>query len=59
MGTGGSNGAGYLKGAMDKHYIFHELAQLNSFLIKRQKLPPLPEDLTQQLGYHFYANNTV
>jgi len=59
MGTGGSNGAGYLKGAMDKHYIFHELAQLNSFLIKRQKLPPLPEDLTQQLGYHFYANNRV
>lgn len=53
IGTGGSSGAGYLKGAMDKHFIFRELAQLNSFLIDRRHLPHLPESLTKHLGYHF------
>jgi tryptophan 2,3-dioxygenase len=53
IGTGGSTGAGYLQGAMDKHYIFKEISQLNSFLIDRRKLPVLPEALTKQLGYHF------
>lgn len=51
VGTGGSTGAGYLKGAMDKHYIFRELAQLNSFLMERNKLPKLPEKLVEKLGY--------
>jgi tryptophan 2,3-dioxygenase len=51
IGTGGSTGAGYLKAAMDKHYIFKELAQLNSFLIDRRQLPVLPKDLVEGLGY--------
>ncbi len=51
IGTGGSSGAGYLKAAMDKHYIFKELSQLNSFLIDRRKLPELPGELTERLGY--------
>ncbi len=50
-GTGGSTGAGYLKGAMDKHFIFRELAQLNSFLINRSKLPALPKKLVEKLGF--------
>lgn len=53
VGTGGSTGAGYLQGAMDKHYIFKELAQLNSFLIDRRKLPQLPKELVEKLGYNF------
>jgi tryptophan 2,3-dioxygenase len=53
IGTGGSTGAGYLQGAMDKHYIFKEISQLNSFLIDRRKLPVLPKELTEKLGYHF------
>ena len=53
IGTGGSSGAGYLKAAMDKHYIFKEIAQLNSFLIDRRKLPVLPPELTSKLGYNF------
>ncbi|MFT3679107.1 MAG: tryptophan 2,3-dioxygenase family protein [Ferruginibacter sp.] len=53
IGTGGSSGAGYLKGAMDKHSIFREIAQLNSFLVDRKKLPRLPDELTAKLGYHF------
>ena len=53
VGTGGSTGAGYLQGAMDKHYIFKEISQLNSFLIDRRKLPALPRELTEKLGYNF------
>jgi tryptophan 2,3-dioxygenase len=51
IGTGGSSGAGYLKAAMDKHYIFKELGQLNSFLVDRKKLPLLQKELTEKLGY--------
>ena len=53
IGTGGSSGAGYLKAAMDKHFIFKEIAQLNSFLINRKKLPHLPKELIEKLGYNF------
>lgn len=53
VGTGGSSGAGYLQGAMDKHYIFKEISQLNSFLIDRKKLPVLPKELGGKLGYNF------
>ena len=53
VGTGGSTGAGYLQGAMDKHYIFKEIAQLNSFLIDRRELPLLPKELAEKLGYNF------
>ena len=51
IGTGGSTGAGYLQAAMDKHYIFKEIAQLNSFLINRQSMPKLPQALINALGY--------
>lgn len=53
IGTGGSTGAGYLKGAMDKHYIFKEIAQLNSYLVDRKKLPVLAKEVEEKLGYHF------
>lgn len=53
IGTGGSSGAGYLKAAMDKHYIFKELVQLNSFLVDRKKLPLLPKEVGEKLGYNF------
>jgi tryptophan 2,3-dioxygenase len=51
IGTGGSTGAHYLKNAADSHYIFKEFADLTSFLIQRNKLPSLPENLATQLGY--------
>jgi len=53
VGTGGSSGAGYLQGAMEKHYIFREINQLNSFLIDRRKLPVLPKSVSDKLGYQF------
>jgi len=51
IGTGGSTGKDYLKAAADKHYIFKEIAQLNSFLIERKKLPALPAEIEKQLGF--------
>lgn len=51
IGTGGSTGKDYLKAAADKHYIFREIAQLNSFLIERRKLPVLPASIEKLLGF--------
>jgi tryptophan 2,3-dioxygenase len=51
IGTGGSTGKDYLKSAADKHYIFKDIAQLNSFLIERRKLPALPAEIEKQLGF--------
>jgi tryptophan 2,3-dioxygenase len=51
IGTGGSSGKDYLKAAADKHYIFKEIAQLNSFLIERRKLPILSRELEIRLGF--------
>jgi len=51
IGTGGSSGKDYLKAAAEKHYIFKEIAQLNSFLIERRKLPTLSSELENRLGF--------
>lgn len=51
VGTGGSTGAEYLRGAADSHYIFRELSELTSFLLPRHMLPTLPDALRADLGY--------
>jgi tryptophan 2,3-dioxygenase len=51
IGTGGSTGRDYLKAALDKHYIFKEIAQLTSFLIERKKLPQLSKEMERRLGF--------
>jgi tryptophan 2,3-dioxygenase len=51
-GTGGSTGKEYLKGALDKHYIFKDLAALTSFLIERRKLPVLSKEMEKRLGFN-------
>jgi tryptophan 2,3-dioxygenase len=51
IGTGGSTGKDYLKAAADKHYIFKEIAQLSSFLVERRKLPALPPEIENKLGF--------
>ncbi|MEY3050467.1 MAG: hypothetical protein RLY31_252 [Bacteroidota bacterium] len=51
VGTGGSSGKEYLRAALDKHYIFREVAALNSFLIERRNLPTLHRRLEAQLGF--------
>lgn len=51
IGTGGSTGRDYLKGALDKHYIFADIAKLTSFLIERRKLPALSKEMEKRLGF--------
>ncbi|HMW66560.1 MAG TPA: tryptophan 2,3-dioxygenase family protein [Chitinophagaceae bacterium] len=51
IGTGGSSGKDYLKAAADKHYIYKEIAQLNSFLVERRKLPVLSKEAAISLGF--------
>lgn len=54
IGTGGSSGKEYLKGAADKHYIFTEVARLTSFLIERRKLPGLSIEMERKLGFMLF-----
>lgn len=51
VGTGGSTGAKYLKGAADKHYVFKEFASLSSFLMEKSKLPTLPKSVSDKLSF--------
>jgi len=51
IGTGGSSGKNYLRSALEKHYIFREIAQLTSFLIERKKLPLLSFEMENRLGF--------
>jgi tryptophan 2,3-dioxygenase len=51
VGTGGSTGAEYLRGAADSHYVFKELSELTSFLLPRHSLPQLPKLLVDDLSY--------
>jgi tryptophan 2,3-dioxygenase len=51
MGTGGSAGAAYLKASRDKHYVFNQIADINSFLIERRRIPKLTASLEKRLGF--------
>ncbi len=52
VGTGNTSGAGYLEGALNKHYVYKDLSGLSTYLIERRKLPKLPESLTRFLGFN-------
>jgi tryptophan 2,3-dioxygenase len=51
IGTGGSTGKDYLEGALNKHYIFKDLAALTSFIISGKNIPQLPDSLINDLGF--------
>ena len=53
VGTGGSSGQQYLQGAVNRNYIFKELAGITTFLIERCHLPGLPPRLRQALRFSF------
>jgi tryptophan 2,3-dioxygenase len=52
VGTGNTSGAGYLEGALSKHYVFRDISGLSTYLIERKKLPRLPKALIIKLGYN-------
>jgi tryptophan 2,3-dioxygenase len=53
IGTGGSSGQDYLKRTVEAHRIFTDFFNLSTFLVPRSMLPPLPEDLQRELGFHW------
>ena len=53
VGTGGSSGEQYLQGAVNKNYVFKELAGVITFLIERRNLPALPKRLHKALRFSF------
>jgi tryptophan 2,3-dioxygenase len=52
VGTGNTSGAGYLEGALNKHFVYKDLSGLSTYLIERRKLPKLPDSLIQYLGFN-------
>jgi tryptophan 2,3-dioxygenase len=53
IGTGGSSGHSYLKATTEEHKIFTDLFNLSTFLIPRSRLPELPEEVKQNLDFHY------
>jgi tryptophan 2,3-dioxygenase len=51
IGTGGSTGKDYLRSALDRHYLYKEVAGLTSFLIERRRLPALSPAMERSLGF--------
>ena len=51
VGTGNTTGAGYLEGALSKHYIYKDLAGLSTYLIERRNMPALPGELIKHLSF--------
>jgi tryptophan 2,3-dioxygenase len=57
-GTGGTAGAGYLLGAIQKNKVFADLVILPTFFLERCKLPVLPKKLKDLLEFsHQYSSD--
>ena len=55
IGTGGSAGHDYLRDTATKHRIFSDLFRLSTYLIPRSRLPKLPRELEDAMGYRYAA----
>jgi tryptophan 2,3-dioxygenase len=56
IGTGGSSGAGYLRGTVLGRKVFEDISALSTFMIPRSALPTLPEAMHRRLGFfHTYG----
>src|SRR5258708_21104736 len=53
IGTGGSAGHDYLRDTAAKHRIFSDLFRLSTYLIPRSRLPKLPRELEDAMGYRY------
>lgn len=53
IGTGGSSGQDYLKRTVEAHRIFTDFFDLSTYLVARSLLPPLPDGLQRELGFHW------
>jgi len=55
VGTGGSAGHDYLRETAARHRIFSDLFRLSTYLIPRSRLPSLPRELEDAMGYRYAA----
>jgi len=53
IGTGGSSGQDYLQRTVEAHRIFTDYFNLSTYLVPRSMLPPLPQALERELGFHW------
>lgn len=58
IGTGGSAGHEYLRETAAKHRIFSDLFRLSTFLIPRSRLPALPRELEEAMGFSYAMRTT-
>src|SRR5437773_1488209 len=59
IGTGGSAGHDYLRDTAARHRIFSDLFRLSTYLIPRSRLPKLPRELEDAMGYRYAARPTT
>jgi len=55
IGTGGSAGHDYLRDTAASHRIFSDLFRLSTYLIPRSRLPKLPHEVEDAMGYKYTA----
>ena len=53
IGTGGTSGHEYLAAAARRHRVFNDLFDLPTFFIPRSALPPLPQEVSEQMGFRY------
>lgn len=53
IGTGGSSGAKYLRESTEQHKIFEDFYKLTTFFIPRSRLPNMPKEFEERLGFAF------
>lgn len=53
IGTGGSSGHEYLKQSAENNRVFTDLFNLATFLLPKSKVPKLPAELKDKLGFTF------
>jgi tryptophan 2,3-dioxygenase len=53
LGTGGTSGHRYLQAAAERHRVFSDLFELSTFSVPRSQLPPLPDEVREQMQFAF------
>ncbi len=53
IGTGGSSGYEYLRGTAEKNQVFRDFHNISTLLIPRSAVPPLPDDIKQNLSFYY------
>lgn len=58
IGTGGSSGHQYLKKTTESNRIFLDFFNMATFLLPKDMLPPLPDEISRYLGFYLSADRT-